>query len=42
MENLSVGLELMVVGMSIVFVVLVLLMYMMKWMSVLTKKWTKN
>ena len=42
MENIRVGLELMVVGAGIVFVVLFFLMYLMKWMSVLVNKWTKN
>ncbi|GEM_PF-671124 len=42
MENIRVGLELMVVGIGIVFVVLFFLMYLMKWMSVLVNKWTKN
>ncbi len=42
MESLQTGLELMVIGMSVVFLVLFVLMYMMKWMSFLVKKWTKN
>jgi len=42
MESLQTGLELMVIGISVVFLVLFVLMYMMKWMSFLVKKWTKN
>lgn len=40
MENIQIGLQLMVVGLCLVFLVLVLLMYMMKIISFLVDKTT--
>lgn len=42
MANLQVGVELMIIGMMVVFVVLILLLYVMKLMNVAVKSFTSR